>query len=281
MSKLLKIKKVYIDSRYRTNDSTSDTDFKFELKQSIDLPENCSCYIDDIQIPHSWYSVEDYNNKFYLQMFNQFTNSDDHFFILELTPQNHTGISLASDLQTALSNRFPTFGFTVTYSSSKGNLIITSTNNELFRFLTDRELRMLPKSKQFTDNNGVTTQLNQSDLQSANSIIRNNNTSALSVSFTTQFIDLLNTHSIFIHSPNIGNFETLGVRGESTIIKQVPVTSSYGYLIVDSVVANHDKIDVSRQMFKQLEFSLKNVHGNTINLHGSSISFSLIFETSY
>jgi hypothetical protein len=100
-------------------------------------------------------------------------------------------------------------------------------------------------------------------------------------SFTTQFIDLLNTHSIFIHSANIGSFETLGVRGESTIIKKVPVTSSYGYLIVDSVVANHDKLDVSRQMFKQMEFSLKNVHGNIIDLHGSSISFSLIFETLY
>ena len=57
------------------------------------------------------------------------------------------------------------------------------------------------------------------------------------------------------------------------------MTSSFGYLIVDSVVANHDKIDVSRQMFKQLEFSLKNVHGNTLELHGSSVSFSLIFET--
>ena len=279
MSKQLKIKKVYIDSRYRTSDSKSDTDFRFDLKQSVDLPDNCHCYIDDIQIPHTWFSVENYNNKLYIQMFNQYTNSDDHYFILALTPQNHTGISLANDLQLALNNMFPTFGFTVTYASSKGNLTITSTENQLFRFLSDRELRSLPSITQFTNNSGVVLQMNQSDLQSANSVLRHNNTSALSVSFTTQFIDLLNTHSIFIHSSNIGSFETLGVRGESTIIKKVPVTSSFGYLIVDSVVAQHDKIDVSRQMFKQLEFSLKNVHGNTLELHGSSVSFSLIFET--
>ena len=46
-----KIKKVYIDSRYSTSDSNSNSDFKFELKEQIDVPENTVCYIDDISIP--------------------------------------------------------------------------------------------------------------------------------------------------------------------------------------------------------------------------------------
>ena len=153
-------------------------------------------------------------------MFNQQTNSGDHYFVIPLAVQNHTGLTLAINLQELLSVSFPTFGFTVNYASSKGNITITSTSNELFRILTDRELRDIPSSTSFTDNFGRITQINQSDLQSANSILRHNNTSALSVSFTTQFIDLLNTHSIFIHSPNIGSFETLGVLGESTFIKK-------------------------------------------------------------
>ena len=52
-----KIKKVYIDSRYSTSDSNSNSDFKFELKEQIDVPENTVCYIDDISIPHSWYKI--------------------------------------------------------------------------------------------------------------------------------------------------------------------------------------------------------------------------------
>ena len=32
-----KVKKVYVDSRYRTNDSESNNDFKFELNQSAML----------------------------------------------------------------------------------------------------------------------------------------------------------------------------------------------------------------------------------------------------
>ena len=62
-----KIKKVYIDSRYKTNDSVSNSDFKFELKEALDLPDNTVCYIDDICIPHTWYSIGYYNNKLYIE----------------------------------------------------------------------------------------------------------------------------------------------------------------------------------------------------------------------
>ena len=61
-----KIKKVYVDSRYKTSDSVSNSDFKVELKEALDLPENTVCYIDDISIPHSWYTIEDYNNTLYI-----------------------------------------------------------------------------------------------------------------------------------------------------------------------------------------------------------------------
>ena len=72
----------------------------------------------------------------------------------------------------------------------------------------------------------------------------------------------------------------MGVRGENTTIKKVPVSSSFGYLIIDSVVSQHDKIDVSRQLIKTMEFSFRNVHGDIIDLHGSHVSLSLVFATS-
>ena len=42
----------------------SDSDFKFELKEALDLPGNTVCYIDDISIPHTWGRIESHNNKF-------------------------------------------------------------------------------------------------------------------------------------------------------------------------------------------------------------------------
>ena len=59
------IKKACVDSRFRTRDSNSDGDFKFELKKALDQPDNTVCYIDDISIPHTWRTIKSHNNKFY------------------------------------------------------------------------------------------------------------------------------------------------------------------------------------------------------------------------
>ena len=67
-----KNKKVYIDSRYKTSDSVSNSYFKFESKESLDLGENAACYIDNISTPHTGYTIGDYNNKLYVEA----TNAD-------------------------------------------------------------------------------------------------------------------------------------------------------------------------------------------------------------
>ena len=54
--------------------------------------------------------------------------------------------------------------------------------------------------------------------------------------YESGFLDLLNIHNIYLHCPNLGHVNSIGVKGENTIIKKVPVSSSFGYLIIDSVV---------------------------------------------
>ena len=50
------------------------------------------------------------------------------------------------------------------------------------------------------------------------------------------FLDLLNAQSLYLRSSTLGSFQTIGARGESDIIKKIPVSSGYGYLIVDTVI---------------------------------------------
>ena len=52
-----KVKKVYVDSRFRTNDSVSNSDFKFELTEALDLADNTWAFVDDISIPHTWRTI--------------------------------------------------------------------------------------------------------------------------------------------------------------------------------------------------------------------------------
>ena len=63
------------------------------------------------------------------------------------------------------------------------------------------------------------------------------------------------------------------------LLKEIPVSSSFGYLILDSAVSPHDKMDVSRKTLKTIHITLKDVYGTVINLHGASVSFSLVIVT--
>ena len=67
---MCKINKVYTDSRYNTSDSISNSDSKLEIKERLDQSDNTVCYIDDVSIPHTWYTMETYNDQLYIETTN-------------------------------------------------------------------------------------------------------------------------------------------------------------------------------------------------------------------
>ncbi len=75
---MLPVKKVYIDTKYKTKDSISNSNFKYELPQTMFMPENTVFYVDDVAIPHSWTTVESFNDKLYFRVIGQAVNSTDH-----------------------------------------------------------------------------------------------------------------------------------------------------------------------------------------------------------
>ena len=46
--------------------------------------------------------------------------------------------------------------------------------------------------------------------------------------YESGFLDLSSIHNIYIHCPNLGHLNSIGVRGENSIIKKIPVSSSFG-----------------------------------------------------
>ena len=61
---------MYFDSRYKTSDSIANSGLKFEIKGGLNLPDNTVCYIDNIPIPHTWYTIEYYNSIMCIEMSN-------------------------------------------------------------------------------------------------------------------------------------------------------------------------------------------------------------------
>ena len=268
------ISKVFIDSRFRTADSKSPTDFKFELTESIDLPDNCYAYIDDVIIPYTWYSIEPYNSVLYVQENN---NGIIGNRILTLTTQNNTGVTLASDLQTQFNNAYGVNYYNVSFNTNRGTISIVSNNvNRVFKIFTYNELQTYPP------NSNWNLPYNPNNLSLANDTFRLSTPMNMTTSYESGFVDLLNDCSLYLRSPNLSNFTYLGSRGECDIMKTIPVSASYGYMIIDTInTLGINGINISRLTLKTLEFKLTNSYSRVIDLHGSNISFSIAFVTKY
>ena len=128
-----KIKKACVDSRFRTRDSNSDSDFKFELKEALDLPDNTVCYIGDISIPHTWRTIESHSNGFFIIFKTMYLagggtditeeyNYNPH--ILPLPVGNYTGPQMAAAIQELLNGFAVTFDFEVLYLPARGTITI-------------------------------------------------------------------------------------------------------------------------------------------------------------
>ena len=133
-----KIKKVYIDSIYKTNDSIGNSDFKFELQEALYLPDNTVCYIDEISIPHSWYTIEDFNNTLYIQRTYGGMRIDGP--VITIPIWNYYASRLASTIQDLVQQRYtdtnyPDDEITCTYDNARGTINITATF--AFQILSD------------------------------------------------------------------------------------------------------------------------------------------------
>ena len=84
----LNLNKIIIDSRFKSPASVSDSDFIIELPETITLPPGTRCYVSEVSLCHSWYSIEEGVNDKLLFSFIQNTQRYDG--LLTLTPQNYS-----------------------------------------------------------------------------------------------------------------------------------------------------------------------------------------------
>ena len=67
---LQKILKIYTDSRFRTSDSSSTSNFKIQLEDILHFEENTSYLINELSVPNTFRSVEaGINDKLYIKWY--------------------------------------------------------------------------------------------------------------------------------------------------------------------------------------------------------------------
>ena len=173
-----KIKKVYVDSRYKSNGSVSKCVFKFELQEALELPGNAVCYIDDISIPHSWYTIEDFNNKLHIQRTCGGFRIDRT--VISIPIGNYNASRLASSINGLVQQRYtntnyPDDEMSCTYDSARGTIKITATFES--QLLSDFRTMALTiehgNSFVWVDGNGNETSTDVNNIYSINELLRN------------------------------------------------------------------------------------------------------------
>jgi hypothetical protein len=260
----------------KTADSVSDSNFKFEISQSLTLPRNATCYVDDITVPVSWYNVNENCFNLYMRLAGRSVN----WIVIGLPFGQYNGATLSNFLNGYFNRQVPDKGMTSSYNISTSQLAIGTTAGDVaFQIFTDKEVA--------TNVSGTWggAAYNTFKPNTMNELIGNNNSNA-SVTYnnangyTSPFLSFEGVRNLYLCSPNLCSLSVIGPRGGvCNIVKKIPVTSDFGYNIVTGGSIAHDYMECSRQTWKTLEFTLEDVYGNIVNLNNNPVSFSIILST--
>ena len=216
MSSQLDIRKIYVDTKFKTADSKSDSDFYIDLPRTLQTSENTKAFIDEIAIPNVMKVIDARNQKLYVSIFSNDSRYDQ---IVTIPTNNYSGVTFASALQTAL-NSLATLmqtismnlkmQFTVTYDYTNNNMNITLADNRTGIIIIGNVLTV----KIYSDADimmGVDgrTSVNMMDVDNINEVISLQRTVKLTKD--TPFNAVINLRSLkpFTHIVNIYRVMTL------------------------------------------------------------------------
>ena len=111
---MLPIKKIYIDTRQKTKDSASESDFSIDLPTTLLMPDDTGFYVEDICLPISWWSIEEgYNDTLFMDVENSFKQ-------VQLIPGNYSATEAGAEIIRAINSTSATIKFSGFFSKIAG-----------------------------------------------------------------------------------------------------------------------------------------------------------------
>ena len=94
-----------MDSRFKTSDSKSDSDFTLELPRPINIPDDTTQYINDIGLPVAWSTIDERNNKSYDSISHNVNGRyDTSYWILPTEFTTYNGTTLADEMMAQMND---------------------------------------------------------------------------------------------------------------------------------------------------------------------------------
>ena len=244
---------IFIDSKYRA--SGTPTDFTWELPESV-LLRAARIKVLQLRVPVLFYTLDARNEHLYV-----IDNGVKR--VLKLPHGNYDGCSLAFNLK-ALSGE----GFICTFDATKNSLEITKSTGT-FSIMPDEAItnawpfasgcsRLVPKS------------LNAN-------LMHPESTSATVNSFYCPTIDLQTQPDLYLRCSTLVDSKIFAPLGTRDVLFRSSIVAGYGSVNYEQS-PNELWHEVGELSLRTIPFSLTDARGTPVDLHGASISFTLVIE---
>ena len=273
---MLPIKKIYIDTRQKTADSTSHSDFSVDLPTTFLMPDDTGFYVEDICLPISWWTIEaGVNDMLFWGL--QLVGTTQIAPTQSIIPAGiYTSEELGIAIVKEMNGQFGTAPrFASEYRKAQNAFVIKwldsyigTDQTKFFKIFTNSEAVALGYDARFIK-------------RSINEFIKNYTSDVVYVKsfpFVSGYLDMNPTRNAYLSCTGLGNFSTVSLTGDRNIIKKIPVNGNPGDIIYDQSQTGVDYLDCSRQTLSRISFQLKDNFGRILDLHGIHWSFSLVFS---
>ena len=265
--------RIFIDSRHRTVESSSSSDFTVELNENLELPRNSKLRLHDVSLPYSWRTVEaGINDRLYLEM--RATGQAPTYVRRQIPGGQYDGRGLATPLATLMNAAKPPqwagTPFTVTYNDQTGclNVTLAGTIAGTWTLWSDQHVMTSP----------FWTGIDKTRLASFNRNLRISQllTFGPGETWTSQFLDLRTISDVYVHC-SLATGSIGPQRGMRSCLAKIAVASAYGYIIV-SEGSSWEFAECATSMVQRISLRLADASGATVPLHGCDWSCCLTFN---
>ena len=301
----LPYRKVIIDSR---NAVVGDSEnFVVALPSTLQLPPNTACYVLDVALTFGFYTVEaGYNDRLYF-LERMYDGSSDVTRVATATlpAGSYTSGGLAAAIQIAINaeSQFAA-AYTCSYESITNTILISVTFTSAHALFGNYHGFTL-LSRKMLENPGVQSRIiahqtfSFNNLRDASGLLSldtnsagsfndvasllyawDNPTSQGSFPKTLQsgHVDVRGRQVIYLHSDALAGMRTIGPNGSRSVISRLPVSTTFGGMVTREHSSHPlDYIPVGGRTLTSLDISIRDSFGDIVPLHGSHLSFELLF----
>ena len=281
MSNKLTYKKIFIDSKYRTPQSRSSSDFSVELNENLETPEGTRLYVTDISIPATFKTTEvGFYEYLYVMVFNGDTLVKN--FRVYVGNRIYFAEQLAFDLNEGMNSNttdLSTGGiFVYSYSSATRTVEFKIKDGLPFTIKIPVDTELANYVNGIWDN--VSAPYDNRKPVSINYLLSNYVPTNPIAVWTSSYLNLVPFRYVFITSNALSDYRYSAPNSySSSIIRKVLCTEQLGGIINDNhSVHSEDYIDIGGKNLKSLDFRITDAEGNVMNLYDIDCQFALLIS---